>query len=945
MQILLLNSKLGNENVFWKLYMKLIVKNEADWLLAKAYLESSKVLATDTETCPNPKVLGTSMENVGALRHDAVMLGVSFSKDEDSGIYIPFTIVATGESYLPEDLMVEIKSFLKGIFEDPEYKWIYHNCMFDIRVIGKNIAKPRSLLFDTQVAAHEIDENRQLGLKPLGVSLFNVDADKEKREMIAWCDQNNVKFNMGRLDLLPLDIYGAYAIQDTILTFKLFNYFKKQLHDKGLTKRFIHKMGMIPVYIELGSTGWCIDQKVLEDNSVKIEHEIRDTVNTMLKLWPKEIKEIEAERLDKGQEIKQSAAWLKLIIAKEGLEHHFTVPATGKTGKPLKDAGKFTTGAPYKKAFLASTEAQGTVTEEFIQWDTGNIADLSEQAEKMLRKIQRDEYIRKQTEQQKKDGKIILPFVFNPASNDQMKDLIFQRMGMTPTKFTKTAKAKTWEYADIGVEQLDRMKTQHQNYLDNNPGDPEEKKDKIQRRIDFFGALMNLRDKNKVYGTYLQGLQKILYTAEDLDRTPEHSCETGRELKYLISSINPTGTKTGRPSSSMPNLLNIPNNPLVKEAFVAPKGYKILSLDFAAQEVRQTAHVSKDPGLLEVFTVKCNKCGTPQDDVTRKRIALDPEKAIWWEDVQVEGETKKGPKPEICCPKCGAYDWPEPDPHSLTAQRVFPKETHGLDLAGIKKKFGATLRQDSKIIQFTILYGGSSYTLADRVYKSTDKATKEKAQGLIDNYFANNPALEAAIENTIDQARKTGYVETIGGYRRHLPDLTLSDFPAPKRPYLEDEFKSCYGKCDLDWDYTMQAHERESFLVCPKLDKESPRINCGHAGVCGMAFKSSNVKKLRARAERQAFNVKIQGDSADVTNKGLQNWLLYRRKRAKTEPIWDNIRTVGQIYDSVYAYVPEEIYYEAREKLLECMEDAYPDLYVKHQMDCEVAATNWSQVH
>jgi hypothetical protein len=68
------------------------------------------------------------------------------------------------------------------------------------------------------------------------------------------------------------------------------------------------------------------------------------------------------------------------------------------------------------------------------------------------------------------------------------------------------------------------------------------------RALLFLENLRMLRDRDKIYSTYVSGLLKQLYTAADMKRKPEFSCESGRELHILVSSINPTGTKTGRPS-------------------------------------------------------------------------------------------------------------------------------------------------------------------------------------------------------------------------------------------------------------------------------------------------------------------------------------------------------------------------------------------------------------
>lgn len=98
--------------------------------------------------------------------------------------------------------------------------------------------------------------------------------------------------------------------------------------------------------------------------------------------------------------------------------------------------------------------------------------------------------------------------------------------------------------------------------------------------------------------------------------------------KRLHTSYNQAGTATGRLSSSDPNLQNIPirspEGRRIREAFIAPKGYKLISADYSQIELRLMAHLSQDKNLLTAFNsdidihqaTAAEVCGVSLDEVT-----------------------------------------------------------------------------------------------------------------------------------------------------------------------------------------------------------------------------------------------------------------------------------------------------------------------------------------
>jgi DNA polymerase-1 len=79
-------------------------------------------------------------------------------------------------------------------------------------------------------------------------------------------------------------------------------------------------------------------------------------------------------------------------------------------------------------------------------------------------------------------------------------------------------------------------------------------------------------------------------------------------------------------------------------------------------------------------------------------------------------------------------------------------------------------RGGAKMVNFGIIYGISPFGLSQRL-----AIPRADAAELIDNYFAEYPAVRAYMDRTIEEARERGYVETLGGRRRFFPDLRSSN--------------------------------------------------------------------------------------------------------------------------------------------------------------------------
>lgn len=151
---------------------------------------------------------------------------------------------------------------------------------------------------------------------------------------------------------------------------------------------------------------------------------------------------------------------------------------------------------------------------------------------------------------------------FNMGSPKQLGEILYNKLGLpviskTATGQPSTAEAVLAELASQGYEL------------------PE--------------VLMEYRSLSKLKSTYT-------------DRLPEQiNPRTGR----IHTSYHQAVTATGRLSSSDPNLQNIPirtpEGRRIRQAFIAPKGYKLLAADYSQIELRIMAHLAQDKGLLDAF--------------------------------------------------------------------------------------------------------------------------------------------------------------------------------------------------------------------------------------------------------------------------------------------------------------------------------------------------------
>lgn len=102
------------------------------------------------------------------------------------------------------------------------------------------------------------------------------------------------------------------------------------------------------------------------------------------------------------------------------------------------------------------------------------------------------------------------------------------------------------------------------------------------------------------------------------------------------------------------------------------------------------------------------------------------------------------------------------DIHAMTASKVF-----GVSLEEVTKQ----MRSEAKAVNFGIVYGISDFGLATNIGTS-----RKKAKEYIEKYFEKYPGIKDYMDNTIKECKEKGYVETLWGRRRYVPEIKSNNF-------------------------------------------------------------------------------------------------------------------------------------------------------------------------
>lgn len=366
-----------------------------------------------------------------------------------------------------------------------------------------------------------------------------------------------------------------------------------------------------------------------------------------------------------------------------------------------------------------------------------------------------------------------------------------------------------------------------------------------------------------------RGIKKLIGTY--IDKLPNCLEDDGK----IHCKFHQYGARTGRYSSSDPNLQNIPSkNKDIRPMFTASPGHLMISMDYSQQE----------PSCLASF---CKKLG--YEDLFNARF--------------------KGN-----------------DLYSEVASAIFtlPYDDcveHRTD--GTINKEGKKRRNDAKPVLLGILYDRGDESVAEDL-----NITLQKAKELHLNLYKRFPEILVFEKESVNMARDLGYVDTICGRKCRIPDMLLDEYEfvwvnAPKNDDVLDFDNDVDTEvpdelCDKYWDKLHRRYARKRDIFKEANEKDGIWI-------------IDNTLKI-AEAVRKCVNSRIQGSAADLTKKAMAEVLKCNRL---TEL---GFKLLIQVHDELIGECPEENVAECAKLLADVMSKAAEELIgMPFSCDAEVS--------
>lgn len=315
-----------------------------------------------------------------------------------------------------------------------------------------------------------------------------------------------------------------------------------------------------------------------------------------------------------------------------------------------------------------------------------------------------------------KQGKKPPDFEFNPGSPQQLRPVLFDYYGETPTELTddgfkraverhKKANQKSNMRVSFTSIIKDAVKKKHWDLFSTKADVLYEYE---RRGNDLAPLILSYRAADTLRGTFVTPLKDLL---------DEH----GR----VHGDFNIFGTVTGRLSSSHPNLQNIPNKDdgIIKQVYVSRFGDHgvIFQIDYSQIELRVAASWFNDPVMIKAY-----RAGIDLHSLTGHDIAIS------------SGLTEK--------------QYRALNDADKKAWRVRAKRTN-----------------------FGTIYGIGAVGLQSTLRKEGVFVTVDECRELIELFFKARPVLKRGIEKLEQQVERDGFLESFTGRLRRVPEVASED--------------------------------------------------------------------------------------------------------------------------------------------------------------------------
>jgi DNA polymerase I - 3''-5'' exonuclease and polymerase domains len=374
-------------------------------------------------------------------------------------------------------------------------------------------------------------------------------------------------------------------------------------------------------------------------------------------------------------------------------------------------------------------------------------------------------------------------------------------------------------------------------------------------------AILEYRTVNKLLSTYIDKMPTVIEPT------------TGK----IHCNFNQMGARTGRLSSSEPNMQNIPaRNKEIRKMFCASDNHYLISSDYSQQEPRITAVMSGDERMIQAY--------------------------VDGKDIYAEIASLSFKQPYDQCQEHDAEGNYNPD--------------------------GKKRRQQAKAIVLGVCYGKEVPSIAADLGIS-----KQEAHAIYDAIMLEFPSLKNFMLNSQKQATEHGYVTTFWGRKRRLPDMQLPKYsiePKDDLPFTDFD--------PLDWNNHLTEEHRIDPKLAEKWFKQlaNTRYYKQREKIKQEAYEQGYIIKdntsFIAEATRQCVNSIIQGSAADLTK-------LAMLKVGNDEFLKEKgFKLLLQVHDELIGEAPKEVAKECGERMSQLMIEAAAELPIP--IKCDVEITN-----